>query len=138
MNLFGATVASSARIYPSVQIFDPRNLTMRENSCIAGGVTVYNVDSVILDMNAVVSQGATLCTATKKREIIDGAPKRQLYVDPIHLEAGSWIAMEAFVGPGVTIGQSTIVCARVCVTKSVQRDKYVRWSSDSITEDFLR
>ena len=71
LNIFGATISPSARVYPSAEIYDPRNLVMSERSCIAGGVKVYNVDKVSLGEGVVVSQRVTLCTATQKGRWLD-------------------------------------------------------------------
>ena len=73
-----------------------------------------------------------------KREVVGQVTKRLLYIAPIELKAGSWIAMEAFIGPGVIIGESTVLCARVCITNSIGRNRYVRWNSSAVAVEPLR
>jgi putative colanic acid biosynthesis acetyltransferase WcaF len=55
-----------------------------------------------------VSQGAHLCTGS--HDIVD--PNFPLVTKPIIIEAYAWIAAEAFVGPGVTVGEGAVLGAR--------------------------
>jgi putative colanic acid biosynthesis acetyltransferase WcaF len=61
-----------------------------------------------LDDYAMVSQGAHLCAGS--HDISD--PYFQLIVRPIVLGERAWIAAEAFVGPGVTVGKGAVLGAR--------------------------
>ena len=89
---------------------------MEEYSCIASGVDCYNVAPVIIGEQSTVSQGAYLCTAS--HDISD--PKNHLVTKPIAIEGQAWIAAEAFVGMGVTIGEGAVVGARAAVFKDVE------------------
>lgn len=108
LRLFGANVASSANIYGSARIWYPRNLTIAANACIGPGVTVYCMAPITIGAYAVVSQGANLCAGT--HDIED--PHFQLQVRPISVGERAWIAAEAFVGPGVTVGAGAVLGAR--------------------------
>ncbi|MGM9424848.1 hypothetical protein [Hydrogenophaga sp. MI9] len=57
---------------------------------------------------AIISQGAYLCAGT--HDIAD--PHFQLKSYPIEIGAMAWVAAEAFVGPGVTIGEAAVIGAR--------------------------
>jgi putative colanic acid biosynthesis acetyltransferase WcaF len=39
---------------------------------------------------------------------------------PITIEEGAWVAADAFIGPGVTIGEGAVVGARSSVFKSLE------------------
>ena len=39
---------------------------------------------------------------------------------PIVICDSVWVAAEAFIGPGVTVGQGAVVAARTCVVKDVE------------------
>ena len=108
LRCFGADLAKSAKIYPGVDIWLPRNLSMDAFATIGPGVNCYCMSKVSLGRHALVSQGATLCCGT--HDIDD--PHLQLVVAPIHVAAEAWIAAEAFVGPGVTVGEGAVLGAR--------------------------
>ncbi|MET3516156.1 acetyltransferase-like isoleucine patch superfamily enzyme [Pseudacidovorax sp. 1753] len=57
---------------------------------------------------AVVSQGAHLCAGS--HDIED--ENFQLITRPINIGPRAWVAAEAFVGPGVTVGASAVLGAR--------------------------
>ena len=64
----------------------------------------------------VVSQGANLCTAS--HDISDS--QMALITKPIIIENRAWVASDAFVGMGVTIGEGAVVGARAAVFKDVE------------------
>jgi putative colanic acid biosynthesis acetyltransferase WcaF len=108
LRLFGAKVASTARVYGSARIWNPRNLEMAEFSCIGPRVNCYSMAKISFGPYALASQGAHLCAGT--HDIYD--PNFQLVVKPIVLSAKAWVAAEAFVGPGVTVGEGAVLGAR--------------------------
>jgi len=76
---------------------------------------------VILGADSIVSQRAYLCTAS--HDIRD--PNFSLILGAITIEKGAWVAAEAFVGPGVTVGKRAVVGARAVVTHDVQAEMIV-------------
>src|SRR6185295_9471733 len=64
LRLFGARVARRAAVYPSVRVWAPWNLEMAAGSGLGDGVECYNVDRIVLEEDAIVSQYAFLCTAS--------------------------------------------------------------------------
>ena len=107
LNLFGASVHSSAHIYGSVKIWYPANLIMDEHACLAPHVNCYNMNIIHIGKNAIVSQNTTLCGGT--HDITD--PRFQLITKPIFIGEGAWVAANAFVGPGVNIAAGSVVGA---------------------------
>lgn len=116
LKTFGADVEWGVMIYSTVDIWAPWNLKMGKYSCIGGQVKLYNKDMIIIDDNVVVSQGAYLCTAS--HDIT--SPSHNLITSPIHLCDHSWVAADAFIGMGVTIGKGAVVGARAAVFKDVE------------------
>lgn len=116
LRLFGAKIHSTAVVYSSTKIYYPPNLIMDEYSCLASNVDCYNVDIIKIGANTTISQGAFLCTAS--HEITD--PLNPLITAPIIIEDQTWIAAEAFIGMGVTVGQGAVVGARAAVFKDVE------------------
>ena len=115
LRCFGAKIAKNAYVYSSANIFMPWNLIMEENSCLASGVDCYNAAPVIIKKYATVSQRAYLCTASHNIS----SSKHEQTEKPSIRESRAWVAAEAFVGPGVTIGDNTIIGAGSVVTKDI-------------------
>lgn len=116
LRLFGAKIAPTAIVYSSAKIYYPANLVMDEYSCLASDVDCYNVAPIRIGANSTVSQGAFLCTAS--HDITN--PLNPLITAPIIIEDQAWIAADAFVSMGVTIGQGAVVGARASVFKNVE------------------
>ena len=108
LRLFGAKMHSTAKVYPGTKVWYPPNLEMGEHACLGPNVNCYCMASVSLGAYALVSQSAHLCAGT--HDIDD--PHFQLIAKPIRIGAGAWVAAEAFVGPGVTIGDRAVLGAR--------------------------
>lgn len=108
LRAFGATMQGSADVRASARIWFPRHLTMGDSSVLAGGVTCYNMATVTIGEGTVVSQGAHLCCGSHELE----DPHFQLVAKPIRIGRHCWIAAEAFVGPGVTVGDRAVLGAR--------------------------
>lgn len=113
---FGARLASSARIYPGVRIWYPPNLVMAEFSTLGPGANCYCMAEIRLEPYALVSQGAHLCGGTHDMD----DPTFQLHARPILIGARAWVAAEAFVGPGVTMGEGAVLGARAVSVKDLE------------------
>lgn len=116
LRIFGAKIAPTAVVYSSAKVYYPANLVMEPYSCLAADVNCYNVDKIVIGHDTTISQGAYLCTAS--HDIEDA--QNPLITAPIVIENQAWVAADAFVGMGVTIGQGAVVGARACVFKDVE------------------
>jgi putative colanic acid biosynthesis acetyltransferase WcaF len=110
LSFFGAQISKSARVYSSVNIWLPKNVTMEEHSCLGPEVNCYSMGHIHIGAYATVSQRAVLCAGTHDIDNSDF----QLVVKPIIIGSEAWVAAEAFVGPGVTIAPNSVIGAR-CV-----------------------
>jgi putative colanic acid biosynthesis acetyltransferase WcaF len=115
LGLFGADLAPTANVYGSARIWSPANLVMGDHAAIGPGAIVYSMGRVTIGAYAVVSQGAHLCAGT--HDVEDAA--FQLLARPIAIGARAWVAADAFVGPGVTIGEGAVLGARACAMRDV-------------------
>lgn len=115
LRLFGAKLGRSTYIYPSVQIWAPWNLEMRDYSCLSHFVDCYCVDKVIIGRHATVSQYSHLCTASHDFNQKD----MPLVTGPIVIEDYAWVTADVFIGPGVAVGIGAVVAARSTVTRNV-------------------
>lgn len=116
LNSFGASVAKTAVVYSSAKIWSPRNLVLDEFACLGRGCVVYNMAPTTIGAYSVISQGAHLCGGT--HDIEDRG--FQLKARSIRIGARVWIAAEAFVGPGVSIGDGAVLGARACAMKDLE------------------
>ena len=115
LRLFGARLHRTARVYPTTRIWAPWNLEMHEHSCIGDNCDIYSVDRITIGPRSTVSQYSYLCAASHDFE----DPAHPLTTAPITLGANVWVAVDVFVGPGVTIADGTVVGARSSVFKSL-------------------
>jgi putative colanic acid biosynthesis acetyltransferase WcaF len=108
LRAFGADISWKANVYASAKVWAPWNLQMADQAALAPDVTVYNIARVSLGAKAIVSQGAHLCTGTHDHR----DPEFPLYAKPIHIGRRAWVCAEAFVGPGVTMAEGSVLAAR--------------------------
>lgn len=115
LRAFGASVGAGARIDPSARIWAPWNLSLGAASTIGPRVDLYSVAPIRIGENAIVSQNAHLCAAGHDVD----APDFRLTPAPIVIGDYAWVAADAFVAPGVRLGEGAVAGARACVTRSV-------------------
>ena len=115
LRLFGASVGKGVQVMPSVKIWAPWHLELGDFATVSHGVDLYCVDKITIGAHATVSQRAFLCTAT---HAVDH-PNMPLVTKPIVIEDGAWVAAEAFVAPGVTVGVDAVVGARAVAMRDV-------------------
>ncbi len=113
--MFGAKLHKTAKVYGSARIWSPANLAMEQYACIGPHANIYSMALITLESYALISQGGHLCAGTHNIE----DPHFQLVARPIRIGSRAWIAAEAFVGPGVTIGEGAVLGARACAMKDI-------------------
>lgn len=116
LRLFGAKIAKGVSVYPSVDIWYPKNLIMEEQAALGPNVICYCMTTIHLKKRSIVSQRATLCAGT--HDIDD--PEFQLVTKPIEIGENAWIAAEAFVGPGVIVSDGAVLGARGVTFKNLE------------------
>jgi putative colanic acid biosynthesis acetyltransferase WcaF len=115
LRLFGACIASPAYIRATVTIAIPGNLTIGAHTAIGDHAILYCLGPITLGERVTVSQYAHLCAGTHDYT----RPDMPLLRPPILIEDDVWVAAEAFIGPGVRIGQGAVVGARSCVFRDL-------------------
>jgi putative colanic acid biosynthesis acetyltransferase WcaF len=96
-------------------IWAPWNLVCGDEVGVGNGANLYNQARITLGSRCVVSQGAHLCTGTHDYTSEDF----RLIARPIEIGQHAWIAAEAFVHPGVSIGEGAVIGARSVVTRDM-------------------
>ena len=116
LRLFGAKIGRDSYVYSTVKVWAPWNLQIGDYSCLAHDVDCYCVDKIVIGNRVTVSQYSYLCTASHDYTEWD----MPLKTARINLEDNSWICTGAFVGPGVLVGEGSVVAARAVVTKPIE------------------
>ncbi len=115
LRLFGAKIGRAPLICGHVKILMPWNLKIDDFVAISEGVNIYNFGYVSIGNNSCISQGVWLCTGSHDYT----RPDFPLIWDAIHIGSSVWVASEAFIHPGVHIGDGAVVGARSVVTKNM-------------------
>lgn len=115
LKLFGARIEDGVHIYPKAIIWAPWNLTLKSQCGIANNAILYSQGEITIGRRAVVSQGAHLCAGTHDYEY----PGFPLITKPIVIGDYAWVAAEAFIHPGVVIGEGCVIGARSVVGKDM-------------------
>lgn len=118
LRAFGARLGKGVRVHASAIVWNPRNLELGDDVLIGPRARLYNQGSIVIGARSVVSQGAHLCASS--HDLSD--PHFQLVLRPITLGRNCWVAAEAFVGPGVEMGDHAVLGAR-----GVLFDKAAPW-----------
>ena len=116
LRCFGATMGAGSDVRCGARVWYPRHLHMGAASVLASGVRCYNMAPITIGAGAIVSQGAHLCAGS--HDIT--SPVFQLTTRPINIGAKAWIAADAFVGPGVDVGEGAVLGARGVTFRSLE------------------
>jgi putative colanic acid biosynthesis acetyltransferase WcaF len=115
LRLFGSKIGKGVHVYPGVKIWAPWNLELGDECGIGNDAILYSQGKICIGKRAVISQGAHLCAGTHDYTQV-GFP---LIMKPIVIEDHVWVAAEAFIHPGVTVGEGSVIGARSVVTKDM-------------------
>jgi putative colanic acid biosynthesis acetyltransferase WcaF len=119
---FGARVGNGCRIRRTVKIEIPWNLQLGDQVIIGDGAILYALGKMTIGNRCMISQYAHLCGGSHDSRF----RTYPLIKSPITIGEDCWIAADAFIGPGVTVGPRSVVSARACVFKDIPPDVIVR------------
>lgn len=108
LRIFGAKIGIQVHIYSSATIYFPWNLEIGDFSAIGENCLIYNLGKVTIGQRTTISHRAHLCAGS--HDYTD--PTLPLLKLPISIGNQAWICSDAFIGPGVTVGEGAIVGAR--------------------------
>ena len=118
LRAFGAEIGRSVRIFPSTRIEIPWNLQIGDFVGVGDGAILYALGAIVIGDRATISQNAHICAGSHDYR----GRKMPLTKPPIEIGAEVWVCADAFVGPGVKVGDRAIVGARAVVTQNVECD----------------
>ena len=111
----GARIGQDVRIYPNVGIFHPWMLEIGDFVTIGPEVSLYNLGKIKIGRHTLISQSAHLCAGTHNEK----EKSLPLLRSNITIGEEVWICADAFIGPGVQVGDGAIIGARAVVTSDV-------------------
>jgi putative colanic acid biosynthesis acetyltransferase WcaF len=118
LRLFGAKLGTGVRVHGSAKVWLPANLELGDHVLIGPGARLYNQGRITIGAWSVISQRAHLCASS--HDLAD--PHFQLVLRPIVLGEQCWVAADAFVGPGVTLGDRAVLGARAALFDDAEVD----------------
>lgn len=115
---FGASVGKHVRVRPTVRIEIPWNVRLGDGCIVGDFATLYSLGPITIGRGAVVSQLSYLCAGTH-----DYTQRSfDLLTPPVTIGDEAWVAADCFIGPGVTVGDRSVIGARSSVFKDVPPD----------------
>ena len=115
LRCFGAKVGRAVHIDPSARIEIPWNLDIGEGAAIGAHAWIYSLGLVRIGPRATISHRAHLCAGT--HDYTD--PALPLLRTGLSIGAEAWVCSDAFVGPGVTVGDGAVVGAAAVAMRDV-------------------
>lgn len=108
LRLFGTRVGRRVRVRPTVAIEIPWLLELGDYCTIGDHAVLYDLGPMRIGRRVLISQYAHLCGGTHDHT----RPELPLVRTPITVGDDAWIAADAFVGPGVNVGEGAVLGAR--------------------------
>ena len=130
LRAFGAQIGSGVVVRGNVNVTFPWRLSIGDHVWIGEEVTILSLAAVRIESNVCISQRAFLCTGSHDFR----APTFDLRTKPITLREGCWVAAQAFVAPGVEIGEGSMVSAGSVVLENVPPRVIVRGNPAAVVK----
>lgn len=116
----GARVGSGVRVGPSVKINAPLGLVLADGVGIARNACLDARGGLTIGENTLVGFESVLLSLTHRYDRTDIPIKEQgMEPAPVSIGADVWIGARAFVLPGVSIGDHTVIGTAAVVTKDL-------------------
>lgn len=116
LRAFGAKIGPHVHVYPSTRFYMPWNVEIEEWAGIGEDVFIYSLGHVKIGRCVTVSYRTHICAGTHDFE----DPALPLLKPSVVIAESAWIGTDAFIGPGVTVGDWALVGARAVVVKNVE------------------
>jgi len=112
LRAFGARLTATSRLRPSCIITHPWNLEMGRESAIGDLAYIDSTERITIGDYCTVSQHAKVLSVIGDAPAFAGQTLSHATRGAIRIETDGWVAAEAMVLPGVTIGEGAILGAR--------------------------
>ena len=108
IRLFGGKVGRRVHIYNSAIIYMPWNLEIGDFSSIGEYAFIYNLGRITIGAKTTISHRTHLCAGSHDYT----RAELPLIKPPILIGDKVWVCTDAYVGPGVSVGEGSVVGAR--------------------------
>jgi putative colanic acid biosynthesis acetyltransferase WcaF len=132
LRIFGARIGERVVIRSNVNVTFPWRLEVGDDVWLGEEVLILSLAPVMIKSNVCISQRAFLCTGSHDFR----AANFDLITKPITVRSGSWVAAQAFIAPGVEIGEGSMVAAGSVVSESVPPKCLVRGNPAVVVKRF--
>jgi putative colanic acid biosynthesis acetyltransferase WcaF len=117
LRIFGATLANDVNIHPLARIDHPWNLTMGKLSSLGDRAWAYCLAPIKIGEKCCIGKDVYLLTGT--HDVNDANFK--LITKSITINDCCWVATGAYLLPGVTLSEYTVVGAKSVVTRNTEK-----------------
>jgi acetyltransferase-like isoleucine patch superfamily enzyme len=114
--LFGMKIGQGSSVHMRVRIYDPRNISIGEDTIVGESVVLDGRASLIIGNHVDIATGAMIYNG--QHDIRD--PEFKAVNKTNVIEDYAFIGPNAIILPGVTIGKGAVVGAGAVVTKNVE------------------
>lgn len=115
LRAFGAKIGNRVAIRPTANVEVPWMLEIDDEATIGDSAILYSLGKIRIGKRSIISQYAHLCAGT--HDYTDHTFK--LIRAPINIGDDVWVGADAFVGPGVNIGNLAVLGARSSAYKDL-------------------
>lgn len=115
LRIFGAKIGQNTVIRPTATFTYPWKIELGDNVWIGDDVVLYSLGEIKVGSNSVVSQRSYICAGDHDHQ--DNYFK--IRARPVMIGSQCWIATDAYISPGVVIGDGVVVGARSSVFKDL-------------------
>jgi putative colanic acid biosynthesis acetyltransferase WcaF len=119
---FGAQIGTGVLIRHQVNVQWPWKLSIGNDSWVATGADLYNIEDIVIGSDVCISQYVYLCTGSHDRR----SPTFEYDNGPIVIENGVWLCARSTVLRGVTVGANSVVGATSLVSADIPPNSIVR------------
>jgi len=116
LRLFGAKISSTVNINRHCNIDHPWNLSMGHLSSLGEYSWIYCLDKVVIGEKCCIGKDVYLITGSHNLSEVDF----KLETKAIIIKDCCWVSTGAFVMPGITLAEFSVVGARAMVTRNTE------------------
>jgi len=132
LRVFGAKIGARVVGRANVNVTFPWRLETGDDVWLGEEVLILSLAPVIIGSDVCISQRAFLCTGSHDFR----AANFNLITKPIVVRSGVWVAAQAFIAPGVEIGEGSMVTAGSVVSENVPPKSLVRGNPAVVVKRF--